>query len=151
MSNRRSDVKTVGGVAVLMSLSRLAAFGAAFGLLLGAANAAAAQPTQETVAGTASASHLIVQARVTSISVVAVEFRFRLSKQITHPGTVVFRVVNHGKLAHDFKIAGRKTPIIKPGKSAVLRVVFRKAGRYPYLCTVPGHAAAGMKGVLRVA
>lgn len=88
---------------------------------------------------------------MTSISVVAVEFRFRLSKTSTHPGTVVFRVVNHGKLAHDFKIAGRKTPLIKPGKSAVLRVVFRKAGRYPYLCTVPGHAAAGMKGVLKVA
>jgi uncharacterized cupredoxin-like copper-binding protein len=33
----------------------------------------------------------------------------------------------------------------------VLRVVFRKAGRYRYLCTVPGHAAAGLKGVLRVA
>jgi uncharacterized cupredoxin-like copper-binding protein len=88
---------------------------------------------------------------VTSIGVVAVEFRFRLSKKSAHPGTVVFRVVNHGKVAHDFRIAGRKTPIIKPGKSAVLRVVFRKAGRYPYLCTVPGHAAAGMKGVLKVA
>jgi uncharacterized cupredoxin-like copper-binding protein len=30
-------------------------------------------------------------------------------------------------------------------------VTFSKAGTYPYLCTVPGHAAAGMKGVLRVA
>ncbi len=26
-----------------------------------------------------------------------------------------------------------------------------KAGSYPYLCTVPGHAAAVMKGLLRVA
>lgn len=137
---------------MLKSLSRLAAFGVAFGLLLGAANAAAAsQPAQKTVAGTADGSHLSVQARVTSISVVAVEFRFRMSKQSVHRGTVVFRVVNHGKVAHDFKIAGRKTPVIKPGKSALLRVVFRKAGRYPYLCTVPGHAAAGMKGVLKVA
>jgi len=30
-------------------------------------------------------------------------------------------------------------------------VTISKAGSYPYLCTVPGHAAAGMKGVLRVA
>ena len=145
-------MKNIGGVAVHISLSRVAAYGAAVGLLLGAASAAAAsQPTHETTAGTADGSHLSSQARVTSIGVVAVEFRFRLSKKSAHRGTVVFHVVNHGKLPHDFKIAGRKTPIIKPGKSAVLRVVFRKAGRYPYLCTVPGHAAAGMKGVLRVA
>lgn len=135
-----------------MSVSRIAAIGAASGLLLGAANAAAAsQASQKTTAANADRSHLSVQARVTSIGVVAVEFKFRLSKKSVHRGTVVFRVVNHGKVAHDFRIAGRKTPIIKPGKSAVLRVVFRKAGRYPYLCTVPGHAAAGMKGVLKVA
>lgn len=121
-------------------------------MLLGAASVAAApQASQKHAAVTADRSHLSLQARVTSIRVVAVEFRFRLSKKSVHRGTVVFRVVNHGKVAHDFKIAGRKTPIIKPGKSAVLRVVFRKAGRYPYLCTVPGHAAAGMKGVLKVA
>lgn len=137
---------------MLVSLSRLAAFGAALGLLFGAANAtAASQPSQRTAAGTADRSHLSVQARTSSIRVVAIEFRFRLSKKSAHRGTVVFRVVNHGKVAHDFKIAGRKTAIIKPGKSAVLRVVFPKAGRYPYLCTVPGHAAAGMKGVLKVA
>lgn len=145
-------MKNIGGVAVRFSLSGVAAFGAAVGLLLGAASAAAAsQPRHEATAGTADSSHLSSQAKVTSISVVAVEFQFRLSKKSAHRGTVVFHVVNHGKLPHDFKIAGRKTPIIKPGKSAVLRVVFRKAGRYRYLCTVPGHAAAGMKGVLKVA
>jgi uncharacterized cupredoxin-like copper-binding protein len=112
-------------------------------LLFGAADAAAATPADR--------SNSTSYAAMTSIRVVAVEFRFRLSKKSVHRGTVVFRLVNHGKLAHDFKIAGRKTPVIKPGKSAVLRVVFRKAGRYRYVCTVPGHAAAGMKGVLRVA
>ena len=135
-----------------ISLCRLAAFGAAFGFLLGAANAAAAsQPSQKTTADVADRSQRSSHARVTSVAVVAVEFRFRLSKKSVHRGTVVFRVVNHGKVAHDFRIAGRKTPTIKPGKSAVLRVVFRKAGRYAYLCTIPGHAAAGMKGVLKVA
>ena len=135
-----------------ISLYRLAAFGAAFGFLLGAANAAAAsQPSQKTTADVADRSQRSSHASVTSVAVVAVEFRFRLSKKSVHRGTVVFRVVNHGKVAHDFKIAGRKTPTIKPGKSAVLRVVFRKAGRYAYLCTIPGHAAAGMKGVLKVA
>jgi uncharacterized cupredoxin-like copper-binding protein len=29
-------------------------------------------------------------------------------------------------------------------------VTFRKAGKYPYLCTVAGHAAAGMKGTFTI-
>jgi len=65
-------------------------------------------------------------------------------------GTGVFKVVNKGKLSHNFKINGKKTPLLAAGKAATLRVLFTKAGRYPYLCTVPGHAAAGMKGVLVV-
>lgn len=128
---------------MLLSISKLLALAAVSALLFGAADAAAATPADR--------SNSTSYAAMTSIRVVAVEFRFRLSKKSVHRGTVVFRLVNHGKLAHDFKIAGRKTPVIKPGKSAVLRVVFRKAGRYRYVCTVPGHAAAGMKGVLRVA
>jgi uncharacterized cupredoxin-like copper-binding protein len=40
--------------------------------------------------------------------------------------------------------------VINPGQTAKLTVTFAKKGSYPYLCTVPGHASAGMKGVLRV-
>jgi uncharacterized cupredoxin-like copper-binding protein len=65
-------------------------------------------------------------------------------------GAVTFTVTNRGKLRHDFKIAGKKTPLLSPGKRATLKVTFRKAGRFPYLCTVPGHAAGGMKGTLVV-
>jgi uncharacterized cupredoxin-like copper-binding protein len=86
----------------------------------------------------------------TTVTVKASEFKFALSKKAVPKGTVVFKVTNVGKLAHDFKIAGKKTPLISPKKSATLRVAFAKAGKYPYLCTVPGHAAAGMKGVLTV-
>ncbi len=55
-----------------------------------------------------------------------------------------------GHVVHDFKINGKVTPLLQPGKSAKLTVKFAKAGTYPYLCTVPGHAAAGMKGVFTV-
>jgi uncharacterized cupredoxin-like copper-binding protein len=58
--------------------------------------------------------------------------------------------VNKGKTIHDFKINGKKTPSIAPGKSASLTVKFAKTGKSPYLCTIPGHAAAGMKGTFTV-
>jgi len=85
----------------------------------------------------------------TTITVTASEFKFKLSSTSAKAGPVTFKVVNKGKLAHDFKIGGKKTPLIQPGKTGTLTVTL-KAGKYPYLCTVPGHAAAGMKGTLAV-
>jgi len=78
------------------------------------------------------------------------EFKFKLSTTSVKHGAVTFVVTNGGTLPHDFKIAGKKTPLLSPGKSAKLSVTFKKAGKYPYLCTVSGHAAAGMKGTLTV-
>jgi len=66
------------------------------------------------------------------------------------PLTVAFAVTNKGKLKHDFKIAGAKTRLIAPGAARTLVVTFAKTGRYQYICTVLGHAAAGMKGTLVV-
>jgi uncharacterized cupredoxin-like copper-binding protein len=88
---------------------------------------------------------------VTKVTVTATEFHFRLSRtSIAGPGKVAFRVVNKGKIGHDFKIAGKKTTLLAPGKSQTIVVAFRKAGRYRYLCTVPGHAKLGMKGTFVV-
>ena len=84
------------------------------------------------------------------LTVVAVEFKFTLSTKSVKHGPVVFTIKNKGHIAHDFKIDGKVTPLIQPGKSATLSVKFAKAGNYTYLCTVPGHAAAGMKGTLKV-
>ena len=83
----------------------------------------------------------------TAVTVTATEFHFKLSKTSVPHGSVTFTVVNKGKLSHDFKIGGKKTPLIKPGKSAKLTVTLKK-GKAAYLCTVPSHAAAGMKGTL---
>src|SRR6266550_5210093 len=98
----------------------------------------------------APASGTAQRAVVTNVKVTATEFKFKLSRTTVPVGAVEFQVVNRGKIKHDFKIAGKKTPLIRPGKSATLKVVFHKKGRYAYLCTVPGHAALGMKGVLGV-
>jgi uncharacterized cupredoxin-like copper-binding protein len=78
------------------------------------------------------------------------EFKFTLSKTAAVKGFVSFRVTNKGKLSHDFKIAGKKTAAVKPGKTATLNVTINKPGKYQFLCTVKGHAAAGMKGTFTV-
>jgi uncharacterized cupredoxin-like copper-binding protein len=123
-------------------VSRLGANTATTALLLAVLAGAVALPPRA-AARQASVSVAVTAGRPS-------EFRFTLSRRSVRKGAVVFSVVNRGALPHDFKINGRKTPILQPGRSARLRVVFAKAGRYRYLCTVPGHAAAGMTGSLRV-
>lgn len=89
--------------------------------------------------------------RATTVRVKAGDIFFRLStKTLPKPGRVTFVVTNIGHLLHDFRINGKQTPLIQPGKTARLTVTFKKKGRYHYLCTVPGHAAAGMNGVFVV-
>jgi uncharacterized cupredoxin-like copper-binding protein len=78
------------------------------------------------------------------------EFHFGLTKKTVPKGTVTFLVVNKGNVPHDFKINGHKTKLLTPGQAQTLKVTFLKAGKYPFLCTVTGHAAAGMKGTFTV-
>jgi uncharacterized cupredoxin-like copper-binding protein len=88
----------------------------------------------------------------TSVTVTAgkpSELKFTLSKRSVPKGLVTFTVTNKGALSHDFKIGGKKTVLLKPGKTATLKVTL-KAGKAPFLCTVAGHAAGGMKGTLTV-
>jgi uncharacterized cupredoxin-like copper-binding protein len=104
--------------------------------------------------------------RATVVTVTAgkpTEFRFKLSTTAIKSRTVTFKVANTGSLPHDFKVCasptggtantctGKATKLVTPGSSATLTVTFAKSGTYEYLCTVSGHAAAGMKGNLRVA
>lgn len=71
-------------------------------------------------------------------------------------------MTNGGSLSHEFKTCasakggtanactGKATKLVDPGASATLTYTFKTKGSYEYLCTVPGHAAAGMKGDLKV-
>jgi nitrite reductase (NO-forming) len=114
---------------------------AAAGLAVGFAQTGAASPHAANAANA-----------TTKITVAASEFKYVFSKRsIAAPGTVIFTIVNKGKISHDFKIAGKKIPNLLPGKSAKLTVKFTKKGHYAYLCTIPGHAGAGMKGTFSVA
>ncbi len=79
------------------------------------------------------------------------EFTFAIAPKTVRKGVVTtFVLTNRGTIGHDFKIGGRKSAVLGAGMKGTLRVTFRKAGRYAFLCTLPSHAAAGMKGVLVV-
>lgn len=87
---------------------------------------------------------------VTKIKVVAKDIKFKLSAKTAKRGVVVFKVTNLGALKHDFHIKGRTTKKLSHGQSTTLRVTFLRKGRYPYKCTVDGHAEAGMKGIFTI-
>jgi uncharacterized cupredoxin-like copper-binding protein len=78
------------------------------------------------------------------------ELRFTLAKTSAPKGSISFKITNKGKLSHDFKIAGKTSTKLKPGKSTTLTVDIKKAGKYQFMCTVAGHAAGGMKGTFTV-
>jgi plastocyanin len=97
------------------------------------------------VSGGGASSHA-----TTRVAVSASDSTFTLSTSGVPVGTVVFTVTNRGKRAHNFKIAGRTTRLLGPGRSATPQISFSHSGRYAYLSTVSGHAAAGMKGIFFV-
>src|SRR5688572_32916312 len=100
------------------------------------------------VAGLAFTGAAVAGPTATTVTVTAgkpSELKFTLSKTSVPAGAVTFRVTNKGKSTHDFKIAGKKSALLRPGKTAVLAATLKK-GKAAYLCTLPGHAAAGMKG-----
>ena len=97
----------------------------------------------------ASATPAVSTGSAATVTVTATEFRFRLSQASVPHGTVVFKVENKGKLAHDFSIGGKTSSLVAPNKSTTVTVAL-EAGKLLYICTVPGHASAGMKGNLTV-
>jgi uncharacterized cupredoxin-like copper-binding protein len=118
-----------------LALVALAAAGLAAGVYLPAGNAKTT---------TAHASKV-------TITVVANEWSFKLSKRSVPVGTTVtFKVINKGKIGHNFKIAGKTTKILAPGKSQLLTVKFGKKGTFSYVCSVSGHARLGMQGKFAV-
>jgi uncharacterized cupredoxin-like copper-binding protein len=88
-------------------------------------------------------------ATASTVTVTMKEFKFVLSKKTVPHGVVTFKLVNKGKLPHDFKIGGKKSKLVAGGKTGKLIVTLKK-GKLAYLCTVAGHAALGMKGKLTV-
>ena len=86
------------------------------------------------------------------ILITATEFGFAPSEINVAAGeSVNFVLVNEGRATHDFSIPGLGVGIVAgPGEQSAAGVSLDGAGTYQILCTIPGHAAAGMTGTLQV-
>ena len=62
-------------------------------------------------------------------------------------------MTNGGSVEHNLAIEGEdvRTPNLAAGESANLSVGDLPAGEYTVLCEIPGHADAGMTGMLTIA
>jgi uncharacterized cupredoxin-like copper-binding protein len=89
----------------------------------------------------------------TTINVTEREFSIKLSARQVPVGVVQFVIRNSGKYPHALSIkegaVSKRTPLIKPGKTATLTLTLKK-GTVSVWCPVPGHAARGMKTTLAV-
>jgi hypothetical protein len=97
-----------------------------------------------TAVGGASASRAVSVVHVTLTDAGVV-----LAPQAVVAGRVRFAVVNKGRTSRDFKIAGKKTPLVDPGNRTTLEV---SVATHPYRYVSSGRArtspATGLLGVL---
>jgi mono/diheme cytochrome c family protein len=72
-------------------------------------------------------------------------------KNATAPaGPLTIDSQNKSQTVHDISVQGQATgKEVKGGGTSTIKVDL-KPGKYTFLCTVPGHAAAGMKGTLTI-
>jgi len=113
-------------------------------LVLGVVAVVAMNDGSESAAG-ATGGATVVQVHLT-------EFAISMVPDTVPPGDVVFQVMNHGSVEHNFSLPSlnAKTAMLKPGAGEDLTVSGLEAGDVGVLCEVPGHDAAGMKGTLHV-
>jgi mono/diheme cytochrome c family protein len=77
---------------------------------------------------------------------------FLFGKATAKPGPVSIDMPNQSPIQHNIAITGpvsAKGPVVGKGGDSAFQATL-KPGTYTFLCDVPGHAAAGMKGTLTV-
>lgn len=87
-------------------------------------------------------------------SIVLEDTRFtpnRIDAKVGVPLTV--RLTNRGTERHDLNFEALHMPglggvesILEPGETRTIRLTFDQPGTHTFICTLPGHAAAGMTG-----
>ncbi|MFQ5524231.1 MAG: cupredoxin domain-containing protein [Acidimicrobiia bacterium] len=86
----------------------------------------------------------------TEVTVVADDFSFSPSR-IQVEGPFNLTLVNAGRLLHDITIPELNVQLVAgPGETVTTGVSQVQPGEYSFFCSVPGHADAGMVGVVEV-
>ena len=97
-------------------------------------------------------------ARVGSAAIILDDRRFvpnRLEAKVGE--SLVIRLTNQGMQRHDLNFPSLHMPahagvesILAPGESRTIRLRFEQPGTHTFICSLPGHAASGMSGVVVV-
>jgi uncharacterized cupredoxin-like copper-binding protein len=88
-----------------------------------------------------------------NVTVTMTDFKFKRSFVGPYKRGVkyVFKTVNKGNALHNFDIQKVKAgKVIAAGKTYTMTVIFKKAGKFQFICDVPRHAELGMAGKLTV-
>ncbi len=94
----------------------------------------------------------------TSTTIVYSEMRFDPNRIDAKVGqTITIHLVNKGAQRHDFAFPALNMPgfrsietALEPGESTTITVKFDQPGIHVFICTLPGHAVAGMTGAVFV-
>lgn len=95
----------------------------------------------------------LAPAAVAELRIVASEFAFAVNATRVAAGQPVTVVLDNakGETEHSVLIPATGERIfVRAGETAKRVVVFSKAGDYDFICDLPGHAEAGMRGKLSV-
>jgi len=91
-----------------------------------------------------------------SVVVKLSEYKFDPNTINHASGSITFFLENVGTTAHDMTIydsTGKEvagSDLVQPGNDSTFTVTISTAGTYPFKCTQPGHADAGMTGTLTI-
>jgi Cu+-exporting ATPase len=105
------------------------------------------------IAGGVMAADRAIDASAQQVRVVATDLRFEPDEvHIRSGGWVVITLVIEDPIFHDLEVEGLANVDVgaRAGQTAKVRVRIDRPGTYGYVCTVPGHAEAGMVGTLVV-
>ncbi len=105
------------------------------------------------LAGTALAADRAINASLPVLEVTARNVRFEPADATVTAGQwTVLRFRNEDGIVHDWMVDGVPNLEVgaRPGQTATLRFVLDTPGTYMVMCSIEGHADAGMTGVLTV-
>lgn len=160
----------IGGARVVMAISAVLVVAAMSTAVLTASTPAPAAPFKgpesyakgtappPTPVGAAASTAAPAPAPAASPGTVAVaadpsgQLKFAQSNLTAKAGKVTIAFTNNSQIAHNFTLLRGNSPTATPTFSGATKTlsVTLPPGKYQFLCSVPGHAQAGMMGTLTV-